>query len=120
VTTQYMDSFGDYRRKQRTNELLEWRRLKTLNMELMEHVSFAGHWIINYCKMNNIQPPNMDTLSELIIRSRRLIEQMYEQSEPTESQQRHKTTEESTEPNIFINGKRSALRIRDNISIQKL
>ena len=51
-------------------------RVKNLNIELMEHLAFTGHWILTFCQKNNIHPPNKDKLLELIGRSRELIEKM--------------------------------------------
>jgi hypothetical protein len=62
----------DYLEKQ----IQEAIRVKELNVELMEHLAFTGHWILSFCQKNNIHPPNTDKLLELIGRSRVLIEKM--------------------------------------------
>jgi hypothetical protein len=51
-------------------------RVQNLNIELIEHLAFTGHWILTFCQKNNIHPPNTAKLLELIGRSRALIERM--------------------------------------------
>lgn len=52
------------------------KEIKNLNIELMEHLAFTGHWILTFCQNNNIHPPNADKLLELIGRSRILVEEI--------------------------------------------
>lgn len=72
--------------------------LKELNVQLIEHVGSIGMWILKYCERNRIRPPDADRLLDLIQRSREIVQKMYEP--PTDSQQRNKTTDDSTEHKI--------------------
>ncbi len=54
----------------------EKETIKNLNIELMEHLAFTGHWILTFCQSNDIHPPNKNELLELIGRSRMLVEKM--------------------------------------------
>jgi hypothetical protein len=58
------------------DKLKEIERVKNLNIELMEHLAFTGHWILKFCQKNNINPSNTDKLLELIGGSRGLIEKI--------------------------------------------
>lgn len=98
---------NDYITKKLKCELQEATRIKELNIELIEHLGSVGMWILRYCEWNNINPPDKNRLLELIQRSREIVQKIYEPysfiPSPTESQQRNKTTDKSTEPSIFNN-----------------
>ena len=70
-----MDSY--YLEKQLMGEVQEAIRVKELNVELLEHLSYTAHWILDYCERNNTKLPDLDKLVLLIDRSRRLINTMY-------------------------------------------
>ena len=54
----------------------ELHEIKELCMELMEHLAFMAHWILNYCEKNDIRPPDLDRLSKDIGYARQLVERM--------------------------------------------
>ena len=58
------------------DRLKEIERVKNLNIELMEHLAFTGHWILTFCQKNNIHPPYNDKLLELAGRSRELVQKI--------------------------------------------
>lgn len=60
-------------KKQLIAETNETRRIKQLNLELMENLSHMSHWILKYCTDHGIEPPNLDKLLDLIRRSREFI-----------------------------------------------
>jgi hypothetical protein len=57
------------------DKLKEIERIKDLNIELMEHLAFTGHWILTFCRKNNINPPNTNRLLESLV-GVELIEKM--------------------------------------------
>jgi hypothetical protein len=75
-TDHFMDS--SYLKKQLIGEVQEAIRVKELNIELLEHLSYTTRWILMHCEKNNIKPPDLDKLVSLIHRSRQLIDTMYE------------------------------------------
>jgi hypothetical protein len=91
-------------KRQLMGEIQEAIRVKELNVQLMEQLTFIADWILRYCERNNIKPPDIHKLSELITRAGNLIQQIYEPYShlPTESQQRFKTPDDSTEQDFFI------------------
>lgn len=67
-------------------EIQECMRVKELNIELMEHLSFTARWILRYCEGNDICPPDIDKLMELIAKSRQTIQKMDVPYSPTDTQ----------------------------------
>lgn len=92
-----MDSWN--LKRQLIGEIQEAIRVKELNVQLMEHLTFTADWILRYCERNNIKPPDLNRLYELIASAGDLVQKIYEPYSqlPTESQQRNKTTDDSTE-----------------------
>jgi hypothetical protein len=90
-------------KRQLMGEIQEAIRVKELNVQLMEHLTFIADWILRYCERNNIKPPDIHKLSELITRAGNLVQQIYEPYShlPTESQQRFKTPDGSTEQQML-------------------
>jgi hypothetical protein len=84
------------------SEIREVVKVKDLNIELMEHLTFTADWLLRYCERNNVWPPNTDRLLELMHRAKGLIQKICQPYIPTESQQRFKTPDDSTEPKIVI------------------
>lgn len=72
----------------------------------MEHQTFMAEWMLRYCEKNNIKPPDIDKLSDLITRAGNLVQQIYEPyaHPPTPPKNKHpfKTPDDSTEPRILI------------------
>ena len=76
VTTHFMDS--EFLKKQLIGEIEEVVRVKQLNVDLLEHLTYTARWILIYCEKNNIKPPDMNKLLELISKSRELVQRMTE------------------------------------------
>jgi hypothetical protein len=97
-----MDSY--HIKKQLLGEVHEAIRVKELNVELMEHLTFTSDWLLRYCERMNLKPPNIDKLQELISRAGDLVQKIYEPYShlPTELQQRFKTPDDSTEHKILL------------------
>src|SRR5919108_3506677 len=83
----------------------EWKqvdKMKRLNQRLYGELGGAIMFILEYSKRNNIVLPNKDRLFRLVDNihvTTDAIKEYHEKiSSPTESQQRNKTTEDSTEP----------------------
>jgi hypothetical protein len=91
-------------------EIHEAIRVKELNVELMEHLTFMADWILRYCERNNVRPPDTYKLYDHITRAGNLVQQIYEPYShlptPPTFQHPFKTPEDSTEPNIlFVPGR---------------
>jgi hypothetical protein len=93
-------------------ELKEALQIKRMNEELCEYLASSLRWILYYSKKNNMPIPDRDKIVELINRVI-AIENGYQS--PTESQQRNKTTEDSTAP-MNVNLSAQKLKILENIS----
>jgi hypothetical protein len=99
--TLFMDNY--YLKRQLIGEVQEAIRVKELNVELMEHLSFTANWILRYCEKNDVRPPDLDKLLELIQKSRNVIQNMYEPySLPHKNQHDFKHAGDSTEPNYIF------------------
>jgi hypothetical protein len=68
-------SMGDYYLKKQIQEAI---RVKELNVELMEHLTFTADWLLRYCEKNNVRPPDIDKLLILIDRSKNLVQEICE------------------------------------------
>jgi hypothetical protein len=83
--------------------LEEVKRLRNLNLELMETTSYLASYFFNYAKENNIHFPNEEGLVNLIRRVRKLIKEINEEIYlPPFLQHRFRTPSDTTEPVFFL------------------
>ena len=93
-------------KKQLIGEMAEAIRFKELNIEFMEQNYFLINWLLRHCEKNNIKPPNLDKIEEIVGKCTTIMNKMteiYPSISPTESQQRNKTPDDETEPKISKN-----------------
>ncbi len=65
---------NDYHlKKQLLGEIHEALRIKELSVQLMEQVAFIGLWLLKYCQDNNIKPPNLDRLEDMLKNGREFV-----------------------------------------------
>ncbi len=78
-------------------ELQEALKIKRINDELLEYLTSSLRYLVHYSERYNIHLPEHDKIGEILNRIMAIAEKL-----PTESQQRNKTTDESTEPNFVL------------------
>src|SRR5262249_40182683 len=76
--------------------------LQRLNYDLLDSLRNQVDWLFDFCDRHNIEIPLPD-LEKLISLSKTAGDVL--NHSPTESQQRFKTTDDSTEQELFDNGK---------------
>jgi len=69
---------NEYLKKQLLDEIKEAHRVKELNVQLMEQLTYTSHWVLNYCNNHKITPPNTDRLLDLIQACKRIVKDIYE------------------------------------------
>jgi hypothetical protein len=78
-TKEIIHTMGDYYlNKQLILDIQEVIRVKQLNVELMEHLTFTADWLLRYCERNNIKPPDINILLELVDKSKNLVQKICE------------------------------------------
>jgi hypothetical protein len=51
-------------------------KIMQLNGELIDRVTFTARWLLKFCEEHNIEPPNLNELSDLIKKIREQIQRM--------------------------------------------
>lgn len=54
-------------------DIEEVEKFKELNSELIGNLSFTANWILDYCKKNNLQPPNIEKILNTVKKCRELF-----------------------------------------------
>jgi hypothetical protein len=73
--------------------------LQAMNYDMLDYIRTCVAWLLEYCEKYNIPLPDLEKAKLFFKRSGVILEK----HSPTESQQRNKTTDNSTEPKIVNN-----------------